>query len=302
MKIYKVMLQLASPYATDWQADTIWGHLCWALRFAYGEEELIKFLARYNQDEVPLLVSNGFPGDLLPRPILPSKKITLRSEFSGAKANKKISWLTSEEFAEIINGEEPVLAEKSIETSIVTLKNQINRFSGTTRGNEGDATAGHLFNFPQRYLEIVSIYVKVADDFVETAKELFENLSKAGYGKRKTVGYGQFTVKSFDEFMGFKSPKDANAFTSLSNFVPAANDPTRGYWGILVKYGKLGEEFAVTGNPHKKPLVMLKAGSCFYDNPIRNYYGRLVKGLSLKYPSVVQYGYAFPVPLKISDA
>jgi CRISPR-associated protein Csm4 len=301
MKLYKITLQLTSPYTTDWQADTIWGHLCWALRFAYGEDELLKFLARYNHDEVPLLVSNGFPGDLLPRPILPGKKVTTRSEFIAAKANKKISWLTPGEFTEIINGKEPVLSEKNSGTASVTIKNQINRVSGTTRGKETDVASGYLFNFPQRHLEIVSIYLKVVSDFVETTKDLFDNLSKSGYGKRKTVGYGQFIVKSFNEFTGFESPKNANAFISLSNFVPAVNDPIKGYWGILVKYGKLGEEFAITGNPFKKPLVMFKVGSCFYDSPVRNCYGRLVRNLSSSYPTVVQYGYALSVPLYLNE-
>jgi len=301
MKLYKVTLQLTSPYTTDWQADTIWGHLCWALRFAYGEDELIKFLTRYSKDEVPLLVSNGFPGDLLPRPILPNKKITARSEFIAAKSNRKIMWLTPDEFTKSLNGDGLVLSEKNIGIADVTIKNQINRLTGTTGGKETDFAIGRLFNFPQQYLEMVSIYMKVAEDFVETLKELLDNLSKSGYGKRKTIGYGQFIVKSFNEFEGFSLPKNANAFISLSNFVPAAGDPTRGYWGILVKYGKLGEAFAITGNPFKKPLVMFKAGSCFYDSPIQNYYGRLVKGLSSNYPTVMQYGLAFPVPLYINE-
>jgi CRISPR-associated protein Csm4 len=88
---------------------------------------------------------------------------------------------------------------------------------------------------------------------------------------------------------------------SLSHFVPAAKDPLKGYWEILVKYPKLGEDFAITGNPHKKPLIMLRAGSSFFDSPCREYYGRLVKGLSPQYPQVVQYGYAFPVPIKLQD-
>jgi hypothetical protein len=46
----------------------------------------------------------------------------------------------------------------------------------------------------------------------------------------------------------------------------------------------------------------LEAGSSFYDSPIRNSYGRLVKGLSIQYPAVVQYGYALPVPLRLPDA
>jgi CRISPR-associated protein Csm4 len=293
------LVSFSGGRSTDWQADTIWGHLCWALRFAYGEQELVKFLAKYEKGELPLLVSNGFPGDLLPRPVLPDKQVAERKEFAAAKSNRKIAWLTPAEFERSLKGDDSALSEKESGLSSVTLKNQINRLTGTTGGKEVDTAAGRLFSFPQRHLETVSIYANVADDFLETARELFDSVSKSGYGKRKTVGYGQFTIKSFDEFPGFRSPDDANGFTTLSNFVPAADDPTRGYWGILVKYGKLGEDFAITGNPHKRPLVMFKAGSCFYDSPIRNYYGRLVKGLSPQYPAVAQYGYALPVPLKL---
>lgn len=301
MKLYKATLKLTSSYATEWQADTIWGHLCWALRFAYGEEELIHFISKYGKGKPPLLVSNGFPGDLLPRPILPDKSVTERSAFSKAKIQKKIKWLTLEEFARTLNGEEHDLSEKDIGATSVTLKNQINRLTGTTGGREEGEATGRLFSFEQHDLDTVSIYLKVADDFTETTKELLQNLSRSGYGKRKTVGYGQFSVKAFEEFTGFKSPQDTNGFVSLSNFVPDMNDPIRGYWEILIKYGKLGEEYAITGNPHKKPLVMLKAGSCFYDSPIGDCYGRLVKGLSTQYPQVVQYGYALPVPLKLPN-
>ena len=301
MKFYKVTLKLTSPYATDWQADTIWGHLCWALRFSYGENELTNFIARYGKSEPPILVSNGFPGDLLPRPVLPEKHVTERSDFAMTKKQKKIRWLTPDEFIKTQNGEELVLSEKNGETETVTLKNQINRLTGTTSGGEVDEPTGRLFSFAQHHLEAVSIYLKLANDFVETSKELFQNLSKSGYGKRKTVGYGQFSIESFDEFIGFKSPPNANGFVSLSNFVPATDDPTLGYWEILVKYGKLGEDYAITGNPHKKPLLMFRAGSCFYDTPCKEYYGRLVRGLSHQYPEVVQYGYALPVPLKLPE-
>ncbi len=244
-------------------------------------------------------MSNGFPGDFLPRPILPDKPVTERSAFSKAKIQKKIKWLTLGEFTRILNGEELDLSEKDSGAISVTLKNQINRLTGTTGGREEDEATGRLFSFEQHHLDAVSIYLKVADDFAETIKELFHNLSMSGYGKRKTVGYGQFSIQSFDEFAGFKLPQDANGFVSLSNFVPAATNPTKGYWEILVKYGKLGEEYATTGNPHKKPVVMFRAGSCFYDAPCREYYGRLVKGLSPKYPEVAQYGYALPVALKL---
>jgi len=179
---------------------------------------------------------------------------------------------------------------------MVTLKNQINRLTSTTSA-EG---AGQLFSFEQYRWESVSIYLKVEDGFAERAQELFQYLAQSGYGKRKSVGYGQIKLVTFEPFSGFSSPPDANGFISLSNFVPAVQDPTLGYWNVMVKYGKLGEEFAVAGNPFKKPLIMFTAGSCFYDSPCREYYGRLVRGLSSVHTDkVVQYGFALPVPMKL---
>lgn len=300
MKLFKITLKLTSPYATEWQADTIWGHLCWMLRFTYGEEALTNFIGRYEKGEPPLLVSNGFTRDLLPRPILPEKQVSDRDEFRKAKEQKKIRWLTQEEFMRILNGEEPTLSQnnsKDLGTTNVTLKNQINRLTGTTGGNEGETT-GHLFDFKQYCGDTVSIYLKIAGDFIKTTEELFQILSQSGYGKRKTVGYGHFSIASFEPVGDFPVPEGANGFVTLSNFVPAANDPTSGYWEIMVKYGKLGEAYAISGNPFKKPLVMFKAGSCFYDSPCREFYGRLVSGLSDAYPGIRQYAYALPVPMK----
>ncbi len=179
----------------------------------------------------------------------------------------------------------------------MTLKNQINRLTSTTAGEED--TGGHLFSFSQYRWKYVSIYARIADDFVETARQLFQYLGQSGYGKRKSVGYGQLSLLEFKEFTGFSSPPDANGFISLSNFVPAANDPAQGYWQVLVKYGKLGEELATSENPFKKPLIMFTAGSCFYDSPCKEYYGRLVKNLTTVSQKVAQYGLALALPIKL---
>ena len=164
MKFSKVILKLTSPYATDWQADTIWGHLCWALRFSYGENELTNFIARYGEGEPPILVSNGFPGDLLPRPVLPEKHVTERSDFAMVKKQKKIRWLTPDEFMKTQNGEELVLSKKNGETETVMLKNQINRFTGTTSGGEVDEPTGRLFSFAQHHLDEMAAPLRQASN------------------------------------------------------------------------------------------------------------------------------------------
>jgi len=304
MEWYVARLKAESWMASAWQSDTIWGHLCWGLRYTDGEDALLKFIDAYEQGAPPILVSNGFPDGLLPRPIvpdtMPDKHLGLteqRQEFRNRKTAKGTKLLTTEEFARAIRGEQLIPSPREhVETTMVTLKNQINRLTSTT-GAEG---AGQLFSFEQYWWASISIYLKVVNEFVDRARELFQYLARSGYGKRKSVGYGQVRLVAFESFSGFPSPANANGFVSLSNFVPAVQDPTSGYWEVLVKYGKLGEEFATAGDPFKKPLIMLTAGSCFHDSPCREYYGRLVRGLSpVHTDKVVQYGFALPVPMKL---
>ena len=305
MNLYHVKLKTESWLASAWQADTIWGHLSWGLRYTQGEDALKKFIKLYDEGKPPIILSDGFPEDLLPRPILPEPPIddslSLKEkgeQFQKRKDIKKVKYLTKDEFEKVFRGELFEPSDKSnYETSMVTLKNQINRLTGTTAGEED--TRGHLFPFSQYRWKYVSIYARIADDFVETARQLFKYLEQSGYGKRKSVGYGQVTIEEFKEFTEFPSPPDANGFISLSSFVPAANDPAQGYWQVLVKYGKLGEELATSENPFKKPLIMFTAGSCFYDSPCKEYYGRLVKNLTTVSQNVAQYGLALALPIKL---
>lgn len=46
---------------------------------------------------------------------------------------------------------------------------------------------------------------------------------------------------------------------------------------------------------------MFTAGSVFRDAPVKEFYGRMVPGLSQEHPEVVNYGYALPVAMRLSD-
>lgn len=300
MNWYRVTLRMAGATASPWQADTIWGHLAWALHYIYGEAALLEIIHEYEGAAPPLLVSSGFPGDLLPRPILPPPALSAsasleeqRDRFRTAKAAKEGGWLGPAQFEAARNGAQVQgVALPDDWQPRATLKNQINRLTSTT------GQAGTLFDFEEYFWPEVCIYLKVRPDFVATARDLFDYLAVTGYGKRKSVGYGQVRTMTFEEFPGFGTVPDANGFVSLANFVPRPGDPTAGYWRHLVKYGRLGEEFALP-NPFKQPLIMLEAGSTFYDRPVKEYYGGFVRGLSASVPQAVQYAFAFPVPMKL---
>jgi CRISPR-associated protein Csm4 len=256
------------------------------------------------------LVSDGFPRDYLPRPVLPraapqdpskSKRIELQRK---AKHASQSEWLKPEEFNRARQGETIIsqLTEAEVAQAIssrVTSKNQTDRSTNTAGG-----ASGELFDFVETVLPEVMIYWRIEDGFIELVKDFLEDLKASGYGKRKSVGYGQIESFTLEEFNGFNDEiPQANGFISLSRFVPKPEDPTDGYWDIVVKYGKLGEELAVSGNPFKKPLIQLECGSCFFDEVkpdwVNRWYGQLVDGIAPQHPEVKQYGFAFLVPMRI---
>ncbi len=301
MMLYRARLRLRSAVGTPWQADTIFGHLCWALRYRSGPAAVEELLEEYRLGSPPFLVSNGFPGDYLPRPLCPPTTLaqgdsSLANRREVARAGKEAAreeHLTLDEFNRALRGELVVPSRKESGTGRAVLKNQISRATGTTGGE------GQLYEFDETYWPEVSVYVRAAPDRVGQARELFGWLAELGYGKRRSTGYGEVESFTWEGFTGIAEPAEANGFVSLSNFAPARGDPTDGYWRTLVKYGKLGEEYATAGNPFKRPVVMLAAGSCLYSAAARFHYGRLVAGVSDEHPDVVQYGLALPVPVRL---
>lgn len=73
MPEYQVRLRLRSSYVTPFHADTLFGHICWAIVYQEGEDALRELLAVY-ASQPPLLISDGFPWltgrSYLPMPLL----------------------------------------------------------------------------------------------------------------------------------------------------------------------------------------------------------------------------------------
>lgn len=312
MDWYTIRLTLRGPVGTAWQADTIWGHLCWALRYEGGLQALAAFLDRYRQGDPPLVLSNGFPEGWLPRPLhLETPRVVAataslaeqRAAFRTAKTIKGIDLIPDAVFRQVQAGVPWVPTEAALQppraTVRVALKNQIDRMLGAA-GGAGGALFGFVEYWPPRDgPATVVIYCLVAPDFVEDLELLVDTFQQGGYGKRRAVGYGAIERAVVAPFDGFATPAGANAFVSLSNFVPAAGDPVDGRWRTLVKYGKHGEERAQGPGaaPFKRPLIMLEAGAVFRDPTPRPWYGRVVDGVSAHFEDTVQYGLALALPL-----
>lgn len=309
--LYRLQLQPHGATLSPWQADTLFGHLCWQVYFEKGKAGLNDFLEPFRAGTPPFVLSDGFPGDWLPRPILPASPNASDEE---NKQAKRLPWVTSAEFGMALRGEYPGVsnAESPVREQQVVLKNQINRLTGTTAGDDDDT--GNLYALDEiafyqskekREPVPVSVYFWTQDTAqADEVTRLIKLLAQGGYGKKKSVGYGQFTVGA-RETITFEYPDDADALVTLASFVPHQTDPTDGYYRTRVKYGKLGEGGIVDGksySPFKFPLVMLAAGSTFRANGARDFVGRMVTGIhpqDLRGDEFVQYAFAPVVPIKL---
>jgi CRISPR-associated protein Csm4 len=302
MNTYRLKIKPQSSFLTPWQADTIFGNLCWIIAWHEGEDVLKEFLQDYKNGNPAFILSDGMPGDFLPVPVhlsLAEQKSEGFEAYQKAKNLKKVAWLSPDIFESVRKGNLEIDYPEEIKTfrAFTTLHSSINRITGTT-GEEGS-----LFELSEYTVEQneISIYLKIRDGWEEKVSLFFKYLSLTGYGKKKSVGKGAFEIirelEPFDKFNDFDG---ANAFMSLSNFVPAKSDPTDGFYKTLVKYGKLGGEFTFCGNPFKKPLMMLTTGSSFkVEKTIKPFYGRIVENIAPVKQDVVHYGYAFAVPIRI---
>ena len=317
MLTYRAVFSPQSASLTPWQADTLLGQLCWTIRYEDGLGALQDFLDQCRSGNPPVIFSNGFPGDLLPRSLIPihhsprQTKAEQLDEMDAAKKNKAIRWVQLDEFNAVRSGN-PVgtKTNRITEISRQVMKNQINRMTGTTTGPEDEG--GHLFDLEElaffetkgaKKLPVdISVYVKLRDEeWAQKVERWLGCLAQSGYGKKKSSGYGQVELAKWSAFTGFEIPiGQPNGFVSLSNWVPAKSDPIDGYYQPLIKYGKLGEELGATRLPFKFPLYMFQAGSFFRgESPIREWYGRIVEGVAPGRDGVVQFGYAFALPVTV---
>ncbi len=295
MMTFRATLRLRSATSSPWQADMLFGHLCWQLRYERGEPALADLLARYRAGDPPLLLSDGFPSGWLPRPLGP-----------GPRVRAGEAWVSHADFAAICcGGPADPAAQPAFGAGRLAPKQGVSRASASEPAGEPAYHVPELAPLAPRDQPApsdIDVYARVADEaWAERAQSWLAQLARGGYGARKSAGYGQVALAGWEPWPAFdQAPPGANGFVSLANWVPARHDPTDGDYATLVKYGKLGEALAGAGNPHKFPLLLLAAGSRFRDAQPRPWYGRLVEQIAVSADApVVQYAYALAVPCKI---
>jgi CRISPR-associated protein Csm4 len=323
---YTIVITFSSSLGSRLQSDTLFGHLCWATRYLKGKDILEKFLKLYKEaTDPPLLVSNGFPQCYLPKPIIPP---ATQEEIQAAigkddrvGASHKIASIKRLDivprqileqfqhtpltpsllFSTMYKSYDSIIRTEKEEMTVTVQHNTIDREKGSVRQGGLYAQEETFFGPSSASFEL---YLKTNYFSKEELMTIFRYISTEGFGRDSSTGKGHF---KFDiaEGIDFPEAEKPNAFMTLSSYVPTANDPVKGHYGIVHKYGKLGGLYSkgtpdVYGNPFKVPLIMFSAGSTFHDPKYRKgkVYGGMVDNVHQK-PEIRHYAYAFPVGINI---
>ena len=298
MNGYRYTIRPLGPWATPWHADTLWGSLCWAWRELAGERALEKLLDSYHAGAPPFVISDAFPGDLIPCPI-GARHVRRENEKSKALfclAKDFNSWSSGSPAELNVSSE----IQRPFQTTSL-LHAQRSRLTDSTEGGqlfETDQYTFHKSVFPSEQERVFSIYVRAEDTVLAPLRSCWEALSWRGFGARSSRGEGSFELVGKETRCDWLDINDShNGFLSLSHFVPAEDDPHDGYWRIHAKNPKFAGERVPL--PFKGNLITLTPGSRFRTTgKPRPFYGRM---LQMKRPGLekaLHYGLALAAPLR----
>lgn len=293
MKLYKTTITPLSNFSTNLKGDTLFGQMCWAVRYAFGNDRLEALLGKYETDPF-LVVSDGFASGYLPKPSMPSR--LLAEDQDQKKENRKKIWLTMDDLGAGRYASAKTNKDiKNLNKTEAIVRNSINYKTSTT-GDGFDP-----YGEDETSLTPQDIYFLISDDLsLDELKESFSLLSGMGYGKKSTIGKGRFSIGIFEEV----DTNTASAtYMSLSPFAPNGMECKNLFYEPFTRFGKSGASRANT-NPFKKPVLLADTAAVihFEQKQALNYIGKAIKNVS-SYSDIVHQGYAIVLPMKeLTDA
>jgi len=295
MKPFKATITALSPFGTTAKGDTLFGQLCWVLRYRLGEERLLELLEGYTDGRPFLVVSDALPAGHLPRPSLPGHWFN-RLPDADRKEVKKRLWIPIEYFQEPVA--DWLRYGKRITSTIAPHPhNSIDRRTGTTGKGFDPYTMERIWYGNGTALDI---YL-VLDESRLSATDLehaLRDMGELGLGRDASIGLGRFGVDTFGPAC-LPSQTDANAWLTLAPCAPQGLrwQAERSFYTVFTRFGRHGDIGVHLGNPFKAPILFADTAAVltpaqFNQTP---FVGQGLGGngsLSKAIPATVHQGYA----------
>lgn len=277
MADYRVRLTLEGPIATPLHSGTLFGHLCWARHYLEGEIALEQWLEEL--PEQPLMISDAFPADHLPRPLLPpgdrpvpnagEDRRAFTQRMQGQKDLRKGTWLAVADFLDLRDRlNEARMLERlqdsgNPDTGQVLKRRQahntIDRHTGTTPETGGLYFMDESWH-DQKACQL-DVYVQGNIEQAEL-QALFDQVGEFGFGRDASLGRGRFSAR-VEPANPHLFQHSGNRLLSLSHGILSTNMAAPRY-KLHTHYGKLGGLYAGgMFSPFKYPLSLTRPGATF---------------------------------------
>jgi CRISPR-associated protein Csm4 len=312
MRCYRATLAPLSAFGTPLKGDTLFGQLCWALRYRHGETELTHWLEGYSAGRPFAVVSDAFPAGHLPRPQLPGH--WFKPVVGGdRKAVKKRIWLPIDRFTEPVADWLTHCRSASDLPAAHLWKvphphNAIDRRTGTTGKDFAPYTMPREWYASK--VASLDVYLLIDDSRItpETIQQALCDIGELGFGRDAGIGLGRFRIASFAPF-DLPAQTNANAWMTLAPCAPQGLpwQAERCFYTVFTRFGRHGPMGALLGRPFKTPLLLAQTAAVltpvsFQPAPFT---GRGLGGdgsLSKAIANTVHQAYTPVVALRLPDA
>ncbi|WP_457680694.1 type III-A CRISPR-associated RAMP protein Csm4 [Thermovibrio sp.] len=248
-EVYKIVIEPKSYFTSTLPAYTIFGALCWAIRFLKGEDALEEFIEEAKEGKV--LLSSAMPkvGDeeLFFKPVIKPERIEKEdltgspssikdSEFrSFIKYFKKVRFIRRELALGVINRK--IKGEKELAKELFRFWNEkdsfsilleaiphakIDRILGTTAGS-GELYFEEAYRFKGQKIKLFFFVAlkndSILNDYILPGLKLLEDW---GIGGNKSIGFGDFSLEGEETDSEIASilNRRGKTFTTLSPVLP----------------------------------------------------------------------------------
>jgi CRISPR-associated protein Csm4 len=249
----------------------------------------------------PFVLSDAFPGDLLPLPVC--VRLADIPEGMDRKKAKRARWVTKEQFLNLrANGNvrwDQIRSDDDVFCDDATRHNTLARDCDASLEEAGlfsrqqTRLRTKVPKTPQRQAaaprrptlidnpaldgaDYLSLYFRAVNQHAaELLLDLLYELSLIGFGADVAIGRGKFEILADPEPEPDLDdlPNSANGLIILSTFQPGPSDPIDGWWETFPKFAKLGPDLGLS-DVRKNTLIMFRPGACFRADPARCYLGR----------------------------
>ncbi|MCX8521412.1 MAG: hypothetical protein ORN28_07735 [Rhodoferax sp.] len=313
MTTLRYTLRPLSAFGTPLAGDTLFGQLCWILRYQLGNVRLESLLEGYTTGRPFAVVSDAMPAGHVPLPTLPSSYWREGSQ-RDLKVLKTLRWLPIEAMQQPLphwQSQARTEAEIASTWDRDQPHNTINRQTGTT-----GTGAFAPYTMPQRwYAKGCQLDLYVWHDPARLTEqelgEALEYIGQAGFGRDASIGLGKFALDGYTAPVVWPHPECANSYLTLGPCAPQAQGfcPVRSHWQVLTRFGRHGDLAVHGGTPFKRPVLLAKAGSVFWPDCLKLNLDIAGQGLggvdtpvSTVMPETVHQGYAPVIPILRPEA